>query len=275
MRHSFGYKRFQLSRSTYYDRLKRNHKSDKYAKIKQFIRKEYIKEGARYGYRRIHSKAGGAVFSYSEETIRKIMTSIGLKVTLFSKYTDNYSSYKGTIGKIAPNLLKQQFNATVPLTVLHTDITQVAIYNGKRGYISVIIDEASKEVLAAVGSYSPNKKIIEETLDEVQKHIIMGSHPILHSDQGWQYQIPSYQERLKKMGIVQSMSRKGNCHDNAPVESFFSLLKRECLNQYKIKNITELRGILKSYIQWFNNERISMKIKCLSPVRYRNQALAT
>lgn len=264
----------ELPRATYYDRLKRNHKPDKYAKIKHFIRQEYLKEGARYGYRRIHKKSIDAGFSYSEETIRKIMTSIGLKVTLFSKHTGKYSSYKGTIGKIAPNLLKQKFTAIKPLTVLHTDVTQVALYNGKWGYISVIIDEASKEVLAAVASYSPNKKLIKETLDEAQKHIITGSHPILHSDQGWQYQIPSYQAQLKKMGIIQSMSRKGNCHDNAPIESFFSLLKRECLNQYKIQNLTELRGILKSYIKWFNNDRISMKTKGLSPVGYRNQALA-
>ncbi|WP_368492540.1 IS3 family transposase [Levilactobacillus namurensis] len=69
------------------------------------------------------------------------------------------------------------------------------------------------------------------------------------------------------------MSRKGNCHDNAPIENFFSLLKRECLNQYKIQNLTELGGILKSYIKWFNNDRTSMKTKGLSPVGYRNQTL--
>lgn len=267
-------KKVKLPRATYYDRLKRNHKPDKYAQIKHFIRQEYLKSGARYGYRRIHKKVIEAGFSYGEETIRKIMTDIGLKVTLFSKHTGKYSSYKGTIGKIAPNLLKQKFTATKPLTVLHTDITQVALYNGKWGYISVIIDEASKEVLTAVASYSPNKKLIKKTLDEVQRHLIKGAHPILHSDQGWQYQVPSYQLQLKQMGIIQSMSRKGNCHDNAPVESFFGLLKRECLNQYKIKNVTELRNILKAYLDWFNNDRISMKTKGLSPVEYRDQALA-
>ncbi|KRO03496.1 transposase IS150 IS3 family protein [Levilactobacillus paucivorans] len=261
-----------MARSTYYDRLKRNLKPDKYAKVKVFIRKEYLKTGSRYGYRRIHKKAVEAGFNYAEETIRKIMTAMGLKVTLFSKHTSKYSSYKGSVGKIAPNLLKQRFNATKPLTVMHTDVTQVPLYNGKWGYISVIIDEASKEVLSAVASYSPNKKLITDTLDQVQNHIIRGFHPILHSDQGWQYQLPSYQARLKHMGITQSMSRKGNCHDNAPVESFFSLLKRECLNKYKIENITELNGILKSYIAWFNKDRISMKTKGLSPINYRNQA---
>ncbi|BDZ30130.1 IS3 family transposase [Lactiplantibacillus sp. WILCCON 0030] len=267
-------RKLKLPRATYYDRLKRNHKPDKYAKVKHFIRQEYVNSGASYGYRRMHKEAIDAGFTYSEETIRKIMTDMDLKVTLFSKHTGKYSSYKGTVGKIAPNLLKQKFNATKPLTVLHTDVTQVALYNGKWSYISVIIDEASKEVLSAVTSYSPNKKLIKATLRTAQKHIPNDLHPILHSDQGWQYQIPGYQSKLKEMGIIQSMSRKGNCHDNAPVESFFSLLKRECLNQYKIKNITELRGILNAYIEWFNHDRISMKTKGLSPISYRTQALA-
>lgn len=267
-------RKLQLPRATYYDRLKRNYKPDKHAKIKQFIRREFISSGARYGYRRMHQKARDAGFTYAEETIRKIMKALGLKVTLFSKHTSKYSSYKGTVGKVVPNLLNQQFNATKPLTVLHTDITQVALSNGKKGYISTIIDEASKEVLAAIASYSPSNQLIKATLDTAQKQIPAGSHPILHSDQGWQYQVTAYQLRLKQMGIVQSMSRKGNCHDNAPVESFFSLLKRECLNQYTFKNITELRQVLKTYIKWFNHDRISMKTKGLSPISYRTQALA-
>ena len=121
----------------------------------------------------------------------------------------------------------------------------------------------------------PIKKLIKETLDEAQKHIITGFHLILRSDQGWQYQIPSYQAQLKKMGIIQSMSRKGNCHDNAPVESFFSLLKRECLNQYNIQNLTELRGILKSYIKWFNNEPYLNRNKRLEPCRIQESSLSS
>ncbi|WP_081106906.1 IS3 family transposase [Lentilactobacillus parabuchneri] len=90
---------------------------------------------------------------------------------------------------------------------------------------------------------------------------------------GWQYQIPDYQRRLTHMNICQSMSRKGNCHDNAPIESFFNLMKRECLNRYQINDITALRKLVKQYIQWFNNERISRNKNGLTPVEYRNQAM--
>lgn len=198
---------------------------------------------------------------------------MGLKVSIYSKHTSKYSSYKGKVGKIAPNVLNQNFDAKQPLTVFHTDVTQIRLYNGNWGYISAITDEASKEVIAAIVSSSPNKVMIRDTLDKLESQLSTDSEPILHSDQGWQYQIPYYQMRLKKMGIKQSMSRKGNCHDNAPIESFFNLLKRECLNRYKINDLAQLRKMVRNYVKWFNNERISMNKNGLTPVEYRNQAM--
>lgn len=263
----------KLPRATYYDRLKRNQKPDKYAKVKVFIQKLYSKTRETYGYRRIHDAAVKHGFKYAEETIRRLMSDMGLKVSIYSKHTAQYHSYKGRIGKVAPNVLKQQFNAKQPLTVFHTDVTQVRLYNGEWGYISAITDEASREVLAAVVGTSPNKALIHATLDKLKPHLRPGIRPILHSDQGWQYQIPDYQRRLTHMNIRQSMSRKGNCHDNAPIESFFNLMKRECLNRYQINDITALRKLVKQYIQWFNNERISRNKNGLTPVEYRNQAM--
>lgn len=201
------------------------------------------------------------------------MSAMGLKVSIYSKHTSKYSSYKGKVGKIAPNVLNQNFDAKQPLTVFHTDVTQIRLYNGNWGYISAITDEASKEVIAAIVSSSPNKVMIRDTLDKLESQLSTDSEPILHSDQGWQYQIPYYQMRLKKMGIKQSMSRKGNCHDNAPIESFFNLLKRECLNRYKINDLAQLRKMVRNYVKWFNNERISMNKNGLTPVEYRNQAM--
>lgn len=201
------------------------------------------------------------------------MSAMGLKVSIYSKHTSKYSSYKGKVGKIAPNVLNQNFDAKQPLTVFHTDVTQIRLYNGNWGYISAITDEASKEVIAAIVSSSPNKVMIRDTLDKLESQLSTDSEPILHSDQGWQYQIPYYQMRLKKMGIKQSMSRKGNCHDNAPIEIFFNLLKRECLNRYKINDLAQLRKMVRNYVKWFNNERISMNKNGLTPVEYRNQAM--
>ena len=263
----------KLPRATYYDRLRRNQKADKYAEIKQLIKQLYYDSKETYGYRRIHDEALKHGFHYAEETIRRLMSDMGLKVTIYSKHTAKYHSYKGTVGTIAPNLLKQRFDAKHPLTVLHTDVTQVRLYSGEWGYISSITDEATREVLAAVVSASPNKVLIQATLDQLQRHLEVGVRPILHSDQGWQYQMPDYQKRLKDMDIIQSMSRKGNCHDNAPIESFFSLMKRECLNRYRIDDLASLRKLVNGYVDWFNNVRISRNKNGLTPVQCREQTM--
>ncbi|WP_156127031.1 IS3 family transposase, partial [Paucilactobacillus wasatchensis] len=159
--------RLKLPKATYYDRLKREKKPDKYAELKKFIKNLYYKENETYGYRRIHHEAVKHGFPYAEETIRRIMSAMGLKVSIYSKHTSKYSSYKGKVGKIAPNVLNQNFDAKQPLTVFHTDVTQIRLYNGNWGYISAITDEASKEVIAAIVSSSPNKVMIRDTLDKL------------------------------------------------------------------------------------------------------------
>lgn len=174
------------------------------------------------------------------------MGELNIKVTIYSRHTSGYSSYKGNIGKKAPNILKQEFKETKPLKVLHTDVTQVRLQKGKWGYISAVLDQASGEILSHSVSSSPNELMIKDTLD-----------------------------KLKKMNIKQSMSRKGNCHDNAPIESFFNLLKRECLYRYNILDLDQLRQLVDEYINWYNNDRISLKRKGLSPVEYRKQSIVS
>ena len=97
--------------------------------------------------------------------------------------------------------------------------------------------------------------------------------PLLHSDQGWQYRMAGYQARLKAQGMTQSMSRKGNCRDNAVMENFFGTLKSECFYLSEFSSVNELRKAIEDYIDYYNNERISLKLKGLSPVEYRTQAL--
>lgn len=133
---------------------------------------------------------------------------------------------------MACNVLHQHFNETVPFKVLHTDVTQVRLADTKWAYVSAITDEASKEVLAFQVSNSPNSKLIMDTLDELTENIPEGIKPIIHSDQGWHYQLNYYTDKLSEKKFIQSMSRKGNCLDNAPIESFFHLLKTECLNGF-------------------------------------------
>lgn len=239
--------------------------------IKKFIKQTFKASYETYGYRRIWLTAQRAGFHYAPETIRRLMGVLGLKSKIYNKHYRKYSSFRGHVGKIAPNILKQHFNETKPYRVLHTDVTQVKLTNQHFGYISVIIDEASNEVLSAVTSAHPAQQLIDDTLQRMT--LPDTTETILHSDQGWMYQLPHYQRQLQQLHITQSMSRKGNCHDNAPVESFFSLLKRECLNRIKINSVTELASLVDHYVIWFNNERISLNKNGLTPVEYRNQTI--
>lgn len=136
------------------------------------------------------------------------MGELNLQVTVYSRHTGRYSSFKGNVGTVNENLLKQKFDATKPYTVLHTDITQVRLTNGQWGYISEVIDEASGEVIGVVVSNSANKKQLSDTLDIFQAKIPLGSHAIIHSDQGWQYQNALYQTRIQEIGLIASMSRQ-------------------------------------------------------------------
>lgn len=128
-------------------------------------------------------------------------------------------------------------------------------------------------MIAAIVSASPNKALMQASLDELEHHLKEGIKPTLHSDQGGQYQMVDYQQRLKALNITQSMSRKVSSHDNAPIESFFNLLKRECLNRYQINTLSDLRNLVNGYVDWFNNVRISRNKIGLPPVEYREQTL--
>lgn len=254
--------------------MKRNEKPDKYAQLKNEIKKIFVQSNQTYGYRRIQLCTERDGFKASPDTILKLMNEIGIRPNMYSRHTSKYRSYKGKVGKTAPNILKQHFNATQPLSVLHTDVTQVRLTNQKWAYISAIIDEASRRVLAVKISNHPDKKLIKATLDSLKPKLPDDTFPILHSDQGWQYQIKSYRYQLLKMHIIQSMSRKGNCHDNAPIESWFSLLKRECLYRHNLKSLVSLRRLVSRYVKWFNTERITLIHDGLTPVGYCQKVLA-
>lgn len=263
---------FVMPRSTYYERLKAIQTTDKYSHIKQVIKQIFRQSRETYGYRRIYYKLKKLNYPISPETVRKLMKQIGLKVRVYSKRS-HYSSYRGHRGHVAPNILKQKFNERQVYRVLHTDITQLKLDNNQFGYISAVIDEASNEVLATQVSASPNRILIEQTLQELNSRLAADSQPIIHSDQGWHYQLQYYRNELAKANLTQSMSRKGNCLDNAPIESFFNLMKRECLKRLKISSINQLREIVQEYVSWFNYERISLNKKGLTPVEYRNQSI--
>jgi len=197
------------------------------------------------------------------------MQECGLKSLVRIK---KYRSYKGSVGKIAPNILERNFNTFAINKKWVTDITEFALFGQKR-YLSPILDLYNGEIVSYTISASPNLILVTSMLQKAVKNIKEGTGLILHSDQGWHYQHATYQKMLKGKGIIQSMSRKGNCLDNATMENFFGLLKSELLYLQNFSSIAEFEKELESYIFYYNNFRIKQKLKGLSPVQYRNQSL--
>ncbi|WP_295730928.1 IS3 family transposase [uncultured Limosilactobacillus sp.] len=271
-----------LKKATYYDERKRlANKHDKYADVKRTILR-IAKQGCvrgrwTYGYRRVNHQLRAMGIHLADMTVNKLMAELNVQVTLFNRHRNGkYSSYKGQMGKIADNLLNQKFDQIRPYQVLHTDVTQIRLANNQWAYISSVNDEASKEVLAFQISSHPNQQLIINTFKELITNLPDHVHPIIHSDQGWHYQLDYYTQRLTDHHFVQSMSRKGNCLDNAPIESFFHLFKTELLDGFPpCKDLVELKKLSRQYIHYFNYKRISLKTKGMTPVEYRNHTLAS
>ncbi len=256
-----------------------SHRHDKYTEVKQTIlqiaQRFQIRGRWTAGYRRIQTALDKLGIHLSGDTIRNLMRELNVQVSLYNRHRNGkYSSYHGTVGQIADNKLKQEFNEKQPYHVIHTDVTQVRLANHQWGYISAMIDEVSQEVLAFQLGTSPNKELLMRTLKELINTLPDNVQPIIHSDQGWHYQLGYYTQKLGDHRFVQSMSRKGNCLDNAPIESFFHLFKTELLAGFPVcKDITELTELSQRYIQYFNNVRTTLKTKGMTPVGYRNHTL--
>ena len=182
-----------------------------------------------------------------------------------------YRSYRGEIGKVAPNLINRDFNATAPNQKWTTDITEFSLF-GTKLYLSPILDMYNSEIVSYNISEHPVLPQVIDMLDKAFAKIPDNTNLIFHSDQGWQYQHKMYQARLQEKGVRQSMSRKGNCLDNSIMENFFGLLKSELLYLREFKDMNEFRDELEKYIFYYNNYRIKGKLKGLSPVQYRVQS---
>lgn len=207
-------------------------------------------------------------YRINHKTVQRLMKVLGLKCLVRIK---KYRSYKGETGKIAPNIIERDFNATEPNQKWATDITEFSLF-GSKMYLSPILDMYNGEIVSYTISRSPVLNQVMDMLDKAFSKIPDDTNLILHSDQGWQYQHKMYQKRLKEKGIRQSMSRKGNCLDNAVMENFFGLLKSELLYLREFSSMDEFKNELIKYIDYYNNKRIKSKLKGLSPVQYRIQS---
>lgn len=257
-----------LARSTYYYYLKHQN-TDKYGKEKEEILDIFNDNKGRYGYRRILIAMRNKGYVINHKTVLKLMNSLGLKGK--QRKNDQYHSYKGTVGKVADNLLKRDFYAEKPFEKLTTDVTQFNICDSKV-YLSPVLDLFNNEVVSYAVSMSPNLEQIREMLNGLFEKLPADAKPIFHSDQGWQYQHAEYQRLLSEHNITQSMSRKGNCMDNGAMENFFGRLKVEMFYGERFESVNAFIDELKKYIHYYNNERISLKLKGMSPVQYRTHS---
>ena len=260
----------QLPRATFYYHLKQMQREDKYASVKEEIAAIYHENRGRYGYRRITAELRKRKFSVNHKTVQRLMKELGLVCRVRMK---KYRSYKGEVGKIAPNLLNRDFHAEKPNQKWVTDVTEFSLF-GEKLYLSPILDLHSRDLVSYTISDRPVLSMVTTMLDEAFAKIPAGTGLILHSDQGWQYQHKQYQRMLREKGIRQSMSRKGNCLDNAVIENFFGLLKSELLYLQEFQSMEHFKQELIEYLDYYNNRRIKAKLKGLPPAIHRQQALS-
>ena len=262
-----------LSKSNYYYVLKQNDKDSKNHQIMKRIKEIFEEHKHRYGYRRITAQLHIEGIKINHKKVKRLMK----KMHLFGiaiRRRRKYSSYRGTVGEIKPNLICRNFLAILPDRKWYSDITEFHL-NGEKLYLSPIMDGCTHEIISYTLSRRPVLEQVMTMLDLAYK-----AHPalnglIFHTDQGWQYQHSTFQKWLTDHGIEQSMSRKGNSLDDGLMEGFFGILKREMWYGFEknFKNLDELEDAIKEYIYYYNNFRIKSSIKNHTPIQYRNMVL--
>lgn len=257
-----------LARSTFYYQIKALEAGQKHAGLKARIRAVYDQHKGRYGYRRITAtlRQGGEVVNH--KTVQRLMQALGLKSLVRPK---KYRSYRGERNAAAPNVLARQFQAGRPNQKWVTDVTEFNV-RGDKLYLSPVMDLYNGEIVAYQMQTRPRFELVSAMLKKALATLTPQDTPLLHSDQGWHYQMPAYRRQLAAHGLTQSMSRKGNCLDNAAMESFFGTLKSEFFHLNPFSSVEELQAGLHHYIHYYNHHRIKLKLKGLSPVQFRIQA---
>lgn len=258
----------RLSRSTFYYHLKALDAVDRYAELKQRIAAVYARHKGRYGYRRITATLRQSGELVNHKTVQKLMRTLGLKSLVRAR---KYRSYQGQSHHVAVNVLARRFEAERPNEKWVTDVTEFNVH-GEKLYLSPVMDLYNGEIVAYETSRRPAFKLVSNMLKKALARLPPAERPVLHSDQGWQYQQAHYRHMLTERSVTQSMSRKGNCLDNAAMESFFGTLKAEFFHLNRFDSIEALQTGIRQYIHYYNHDRIKLKLKGLSPVQYRDQA---
>lgn len=233
-----------------------------------------------FGYRRIYGELHTQGVAVNKKRVQRIVQKLNLQVTSFTRKSRKYSSYKGTVGTVAPNRLHRRFETSIPHQKITTDTTEFKYYEKdnkgnlvvKKAYLDPYLDLFNREILSYSITQRPSGAGIQRALKEAIR--ITADCPFrrtFHSDQGWAYQMKDYVKTLKKEHIFQSMSRKGNCLDNSVMENFFGLLKQEMYYGHVYHSFEELKQAIEGYITYYNTQRIKQKLGWLSPMAYRLQ----
>lgn len=258
-----------LARSTFFYQKKVLEAGDKDAQVKEEILSEFHRHQGRYGYRRITAALRQAGRIINHKAVQRLMGELGLKSLVRPK---KYKSYKADAMEASENVLQRDFEADRPNEKWVTDVTEFKV-DGRKVYLSPIMDLYNREIVAYEIRERPSMELVSNMLEQALSKLKAHERPILHSDQGWQYRMPAFRHALDKGELQQSMSRKGNCHDNAAMESFFAVLKSEFYHLKKFSSVEQLVNGLKQYINYYNHDRIKIKLNGLSPVQYRTQAV--
>lgn len=258
----------QISRSAYYYHQQRLTQPEKDASLCDEIVRIYHEHKQCYGYRRLTLALRQAGHLINKKKVQRLMQS--MQLTAVIRRRKKYRSYRGEQGRIVANVLQRQFDCDQPNQKWVTDVTEFRVGNEKL-YLSPMMDLFNREIIAYKIMRRPVYKLVEDMLKKAIIRLSSTEKPLIHSDQGWQYQLGTYQATLTKHGLQQSMSRKGNCLDNAVIENFFGTLKSELFYREEFSTIEQLEKRLHEYMHYYNHERISTKLKGLSPVQYRNQ----
>lgn len=247
--------------------MKGAHRDEELEATIQSIFKEH---DGNYGYRRIQLELKNRGILVNHKKVQRIMRKLGMKGNKFTRKSRRYSSYKGKIGTIAKNRIRRRFYTDRCHQKLATDITEFKCLNDTKLYLSPIIDLYNGEILSYEINEHPALDFVIQPLKEALEVVKDSTYrTTIHSDQGWHYQHQKWVRTLKEHKVFQSMSRKGNCLDNSPIENFFGLLKQEMYYGEPLCTYEELKKKIGKYINYYNTKRIKQKLAGMSPVEYR------
>ena len=259
-----------MARSTFFYHQVLLNQPDKHAQLKEVISARFTEHKRRFGYRRIRMLLQAEGWVVSNKLVLKLMRQMGLKSKVRPRR--RYSSYRGTVSHIAENVLARDFEPDAPNMKWVSDVTAFQVA-GTKVYLSPIMDLYDRSIISYAVSRSPSTALTAQSLSDALAAWTPDAGLLVHTDQGFQYQHTSWRNLIAGCAGVQSMSRKGNCYDNAVMENFFGHMKSEMFHGEHFASVEDFLAEVEDYIDWYNTQRVQQRLKGLTPMQYRNQTL--